>query len=389
MAAPELNKDDDDICIHVESDLTTSNPSTTPRSNPRPTRHSNGSLSGYPSLSMSQSPVDTKQEHQKSGDWLKPFNLLCNRQHRSSDYIKIPLPEEGVDPLPTEWWKTGVSLVYAAAMLVLTTVVITIVHERVPDKSVSPPLPDKFFDYIDRVPGTFTVTEAHGLILMGVWSVQWFFLKHRAIVARRCFFLIGTLYFYRCVTMYITTLPVPSTHLICAPKLYGDSTAKVRRILRVMSGGGLSLTGTNVMCGDYLYSGHTIMLMLSYLFIKEYSPSRGRFSWLWKLYRCICWCLSFCGIICILIAREHYSIDVVIAYFVITRSFWWYHAMIESRVQNQTPNSFLCKTWWYRVFDFLEKNVKTTVPIEFSWPVRLPSCSQRYLMVDKDGGRDD
>lgn len=41
----------------------------------------------------------------------------------------------------------------------------------------------------------------------------------RSIASRRFFFLIGTLYLYRCVTMYITTLPVPGMHMTCAPKV--------------------------------------------------------------------------------------------------------------------------------------------------------------------------
>ncbi|CAB1423371.1 unnamed protein product [Pleuronectes platessa] len=290
---------------------------------------------------------------------------------------KISVIEEPADRLPKEWWKTAVAFLYALFNLFFTTVVITIVHERVPDKSVSPPLPDKFFDYVDRVPWAFTVTEVNGLILVGLWMVQWLFLEHKAIIGRRCFFLIGTLYMYRCVTMYITTLPVPGKHMVCAPKLYNDSTGKIWRILRLISGGEklrivLSMTGSHLMCGDFLYSGHTVMLTLSYLFIKEYSH-----RWMWW-YHGICWLLSASGVICILIGHEHYSIDVVIAYFATTRVFWWYHTMANTHALRGVPNNYLSRTWWNPIFNFLERNVKTTVPIVFSCPVALPSfCRQR------------
>lgn len=39
--------------------------------------------------------------------------------------------------------------------------------------------------------------------------------------------------------------------------------------MKLLAGGGLSITGSHDMCGDYLYSGHTVMLTLTYLFIKE------------------------------------------------------------------------------------------------------------------------
>lgn len=39
--------------------------------------------------------------------------------------------------------------------------------------------------------------------------------------------------------------------------------------MKLIAGGGLSITGSHDMCGDYLYSGHTVMLTLTYLFIKE------------------------------------------------------------------------------------------------------------------------
>lgn len=379
MAASELIQDSDDIQPHMEVTVTTMSPSTPPRpqrvANGKPARHSSS-----PDADAHDGPRGSKLSSLLRQKQL--IGCLSRGLQKQCEYVKIAVPEERSNRLPTEWWKTGVAFLYAVFNLVFTTVVITIVHERVPDKSVSPPLPDKFFDYVDRVPWAFTVTEVNGLILVGLWLVQWLFLKHKAIIGRRCFFLIGTLYMYRCVTMYITTLPVPGRHMVCAPKLYNDSTGKIWRILGLISGGGLSLTGSHLMCGDFLYSGHTVMLTLSYLFIKEYSP-----RWMWW-YQWICWTLSASGVVCILVAHEHYSIDVVIGYFATTRTFWWYHTMANTHVLRQAPNNYLSRTWWNPIFNFLERNVQMTVPVVFSWPVTLPSiCRQRYRIVE--GGRDE
>ncbi|XP_071025070.1 phosphatidylcholine:ceramide cholinephosphotransferase 2 [Oncorhynchus clarkii lewisi] len=286
------------------------------------------------------------------------------RHHR--DYVKISLPDAKGNRLPTEWWKTAIAFFYAIFNLVLTTVVITVVHERVPEKENSPPLPDKFFDYIDRVKWAFTVTEINGMLLVGIWVIQWLFLRYKSIAGRRFFFLIGTLYLYRCVTMYITTLPVPGNHFTCAPKLYGDSHAKMQRVLTLISGGGLSITGSHLMCGDFLYSGHTVMLTLTYLFIKEYSPRT--FWW----YHLMCWLLAAVGVVCILVAHEHYSVDVVVAYFITSRLFWWYHTMANVQALRCSPNNYLTNTWWNPVFNFFERNVQTQVPCSFCWPITWP-----------------
>lgn len=56
---------------------------------------------------------------------------------------------------------------------------------------------------------------------------------------------------------------------MCSLQLMGDTEAQMRRIMKMIAGGGLSITGSHSLCGDYLYSGHTVMLTLTYLFIKE------------------------------------------------------------------------------------------------------------------------
>ncbi|KAF0028909.1 hypothetical protein F2P81_018014 [Scophthalmus maximus] len=337
MAASELIQDSGDVRPHVEADVTTTSPPPHPPTPPRPPRVANGLPAHHASSPPPPAAGKDEQERRTLSSRFQQNQLvhsLSSRLRRQCDYVKITVPEERANRLPTEWWKTAVAFLYALFILVFTTVIITVVHERVPDKSVSPPLPDKFFDYVDRVPWAFTITEVNGLILVGLWLIQWIFLKHKAIVGRRCFFLIGTLYMYRCITMYITTLPVPGKHMVCAPKLYNDSTGKIWRILRLISGGD--------------------------------SP-----RWMWW-YHGFCWLLCASGVICILIGHEHYSIDVVIGYF----------------AQGQTPDDFLSRTWWNPIFNFLEKNVQTPVPLVFCLPVALPSsCRQRYRMVE--AGRDE
>lgn len=277
-----------------------------------------------------------------------------------SEAIQIHIPnlsETEHTAFPTEWCKTGVAFGYAMCCFITTSVMIAIVHERVPSKEESPPLPDKFFDLLDRVQWAFSICEINGMLLVAVWFIQWLHLKHRSIVGRRFFFIVGTLYLYRCVTMYVTTLPAPGLHFKCAPKLFGDWEAEVRRIMKIISGGGLSITGSHSLCGDYLYSGHTVMLTLTYLFIKEYSPRSFRpFHW-------ACLTLSVSGIFCILLAHDHYTVDVVVAYFITTRLFWWYHTLANQQCLKQDSQmNPVSRVWWFRLFSYFERNVQGVVP---------------------------
>ncbi|XP_029030769.1 phosphatidylcholine:ceramide cholinephosphotransferase 1-like [Betta splendens] len=295
-------------------------------------------------------------------------------------HIPIPMAETKHCSFPTEWGKTGIAFLYALVCFVTTTVVISVVHERVPSKEHTPPLPDKFFDLFDRVEWAFSICEINGMLLVGLWLIQWILLKYRSIIGRRFFFIVGTLYLYRCITMYITTLPVPGMHFKCSPKLLGNWEAQARRIMKMIAGGGLSITGAHTMCGDYLYSGHTVMLTLTYLFIKEYSPKR--FWW----YQWLCLALSAVGIFCILLAHDHYTVDVVVAYFITTRLFWWYHTMANQQSLKETSQSNpFSRVWWYRLFQYFEENVNGTVPRNYqlpSWRALQWSRGVKYSRLD-------
>ena len=42
-----------------------------------------------------------------------------------------------------------------------------------------------------------------------------------------------------------------------------------RRVITLLSGGGLSINGKHIYCGDYIFSGHTMTLTMAYLAVKQ------------------------------------------------------------------------------------------------------------------------
>uniref|UniRef100_A0A8I6AUC3 Sphingomyelin synthase 2 n=1 Tax=Rattus norvegicus TaxID=10116 RepID=A0A8I6AUC3_RAT len=326
------------------------------------------------------SPTEAVEEEDKNGKG-KPKTLsngLRKGAKKYPDYIQISMPNDSRNKLPLEWWKTGIAFVYALFNLILTTVMITVVHERVPPKELSPPLPDKFFDYVDRVKWAFSVSEINGMVLVGLWLTQWLFLRYKSIVGRRFFFIMGTLYLYRCITMYVTTLPVPGMHFQCAPKV--SLRVPQRGIRKAIPGTHLFPNLQSVCPSIHLWN-----LVDSALSHRADSPRH--FWW----YHLVCWLLSAAGIVCILVAHEHYTVDVIIAYYITTRLFWWYHSMAnEKNLKVSSQTNFLSRAWWFPIFYFFEKNVQGSIPCCFSWPLSWPpgcfkSSCKKYSRVQKIG----
>lgn len=110
-----------------------------------------------------------------------------------------------------------------------------IVHDRVPDMKKYPPLPDIFLDNVPHIPWAFAMCECTATIMLLIWIVLLIFHQHRYkhwlsmkaeltitmgfrfILLRRFFAISGTVFLLRCVTMLITSLSVPGTHLQCNP----------------------------------------------------------------------------------------------------------------------------------------------------------------------------
>lgn len=211
----------------------------------------------------------------------------------------------------------------------------------------------------------------------------------RFILLRRFFAISGTVFLLRCVTMLITSLSVPGTHLQCNPiseefqanrdlwrKLEHAYTIwsgkqffslKKKIILNLISGAGMSILGVRT-CGDYMFSGHTSALTILNFFITEYTPRHLYFIHTFS------WMLNMFGIFFILSAHEHYSIDVFIAFYITSRLFLYYHTLANNQALMQRDSTRT--RIWFPLFSFFESEIDGIIPNEFDTP---SSLSKRLL----------
>lgn len=153
---------------------------------------------------------------------------------------------------------------------ICTAVSLSLVHDRLPDRNTYGPLPDIILDNVESRDWALDISEIMIMIVLYSSFALIIFHKHRFIVLRRLFLIISILYFMRAITMFVTALPVPSKTYYCSPKSNDTSTLEVvKRSFKLLTGFGMSISGKHTYCGDYIYSGHTVMLVLGYLVISE------------------------------------------------------------------------------------------------------------------------
>ena len=78
--------------------------------------------------------------------------------------------------------------------------------------------------------------------------------------------------------------------------------------------------------------------------------------------------LSVGGVALLLAGRGHYTIDVVVAYYVTTRLWCLYHLLLTQQQQQQQPQPGL-ELWWSPAARYFEANVTHPLPEEYSLPV--------------------
>ncbi|RCN39514.1 hypothetical protein ANCCAN_14577 [Ancylostoma caninum] len=160
-----------------------------------------------------------------------------------------------------------------------------LVHDRVPDMKMYPPLPDIVLDNLPLIPWAFDMCELIGVALSVIWFTVLLFHKHRIIITRRMFSLVGTVFLLRCITMLITSLSVPGVHLECRAKSYGSLMDKLVQAFHIWSRLGMSI---------------------------QVSSCRDNTPASWTFLHTATWVMNLFGVFFILAGHEHYSIDVFI-----------------------------------------------------------------------------
>merc|ERR1712165_638966 len=295
--------------------------------------------------------------------------------------------------IPNEPLKTFVAAIFLFMAFIATTASLAFVHDRVPFEY--DPLPDVILDNVKYQHWGLDASEI--LLMTLVWTTVLItiFHKHRFIVYRRIFLIGGLHYFYRAITMALTVLPVADKKYredICQPQSNQTSAFVMgQRVLKLISGMGLAINGKHVYCGDYIYSGHTMSLVMAFLIIKEYSPRR------WILLHYAAMVIAIAGVVTLLIARGHYSIDVVVAYWITTRIWWIFHTVAKNANLKEVDgfgkneNNYLKNLWWWYIFRWFECNVPVIVPHRYNWPIpqKILQCKPvQYICLKLRRGKE-
>ena len=232
--------------------------------------------------------------------------------------------------LPASPARAALAALFLGSSLLTTAVSLILTNQRVPPGLG--PLPDLLLDRVERLPAGLRVSETLLVASLLLSSLVTIAHTHRLIIFRRVFFISGLLYYYRALTMQVTVLPSPDPDWIC-PRHNGtlDLATVLSKLYTITVGGGISLGEQQPFCGDYIYSGHTVIFTLAHLALRQCEFSTAAFSKThslhmmrnklsilmcpaadtpgrWFLLHWLSLALSLAGVLALLLGRGHYTI---------------------------------------------------------------------------------
>ncbi|KAJ1664582.1 hypothetical protein EV178_003998 [Coemansia sp. RSA 1646] len=165
----------------------------------------------------------------------------------------------------------------------------------------------------DKLVGTSVFVCIIGCCVM---SPGW---RERLMMVRRIGWMVAVLYFLRSITISVTTVP-PSigSCVILTPQSTWHVILATPQIL----------AGSIGQCTDKIFSGHTAILTISFLFLRRYAT-----HWVVVAYSAV---HTGLGILSVLLARYHYTVDVVIGLLMTLFVHHFYYSALEVAVRQRT-----------------------------------------------------
>ncbi|KAK6103547.1 PAP2 C-terminal family protein [Brugia pahangi] len=305
-------------------------------------------------------------------------NIAFNDDNSTDSERNTEKKERAQESLVTyrpEYLKTFICFLALLVSLILNQLVICLAHDITSRNA----LPDLVFTLVPEQEWALAVgdmlTCIAGIIALGFIAV---FHRYRIIVLRRLIFTITVLYTFRAICLSVTHIPASyqnNYHKCMKPNYQVTVLSVLKRFAQHSFKLGLQISENGkLICGDLLFSGHTIFVSTTTFYFNHYSPHS-----IWPLR----WCLILIcigGMICLSISRTHYSVDVLIAYWLSSFFFSLYHSFIllphHVRIRTRAYRRLLLFWTMYE----LEVNVPSgRLQNEIEWPLPWPKCLKRCV----------
>jgi len=251
---------------------------------------------------------------------------------------------------------------------------LTVIHDIVPQK----PLDDLVFFLIPQQRWAWAVGDVLSTVNAVIGFIVVLLHKERMVVVRRIFLLGAILYGLRAVVLSVTFLPssFADRDEICLPQINRTAmyaTEIATRFVTYVVTLGLTSGEEKILCGDLMFSGHTVVLSVMYFVQLQYTP-KGL-----VVLRYIAAPITFLGIAALVVSGGHYTMDVLISYWLTSHVFWSYHQMFEmpKHLRTRAP---LSRLWWFWLCYWFEASVPPgPMRNEWDWPLSRPRIFQEWM----------
>lgn len=274
-----------------------------------------------------------------------------------------------------EYRKTATCFLALFISFLLNQMVICVAHDVVSRDA----LPDLVFAIVPEQEWALilgdTLCSVAGFVALGFIII---FHRYRIIILRRLVFTITVLYTMRAICLAVTHIPTSydNNYSKCIKPDHNATALSVLRqcMLHVYKMGLQIRENGKLLCGDLLFSGHTIFVSTTTFYLNHYTPHS-----VWPLrWFLILMCIG--GMICLSLSRTHYSVDVLIAYWLSSFLFSIYHSfvLLPHRVRIRTRAYRRLLLFW-TMYE-LEVNVPSgRIPNDLEWPFPWPECLKECI----------